>query len=70
MRLATGDTARKKLMTAYSDFTAVNDFSNAAVPPTTGRVIDVASRSMVSCAPGFGRSVKSRSLEKIISAIC
>ena len=39
---------------------------NASAPPTTGRSIEVPSRSTVSSAPGAGRSVKSRSLEKII----
>lgn len=42
----------------------------ASSPPTTGIVMDVPSRSIVSSVPGFGQSVKSRSLEKIMSAIC
>jgi hypothetical protein len=39
---------------------------NAAAPPTTGSWIDVASRSIVNSVPGFGHSVKSRSLDMII----
>ena len=39
-------------------------------PPTIGSASEVASRSIVSFVPGSGRSVKSRSLEKIISPIC
>ena len=42
----------------------------ARLPPTTGRFRVVASRLMVSSVPGSGQRVKSRSLEKIMRAIC
>ena len=50
--------------------TPVAAYLIASDPPTTGIVIDVPSRSIVSFVPGSGQSVNSLSVEKIISAIC
>ena len=55
---------------SYSYGAGANARRYAASPPTTGKVIDVESRSTVSSVPGVGHSVKSRSLEKIMSPIC
>lgn len=43
---------------------------NASLPPTTGRLRKVASKSTVNSVPGLGQRVKSRSLDMIIKPIC
>ena len=54
---------------SYAQSLAMAD-ANISDPPTIGSDNVVAVRSTVSCVPGSGHKVKSRSLEKIINPIC
>lgn len=56
-------------MTVARDHFFLVALINASGPPTIGSVMLVAFRSMVSSVPGFGQTVNSLSLEKIMRPI-